>query len=62
MTTFHIGVVTTHGYQICGHCRQYLSPDNPGEWDGSRWVGVAWLVAALLRIHEAMIQRETRGK
>lgn len=45
MTTFHIGVVTTHGYQICGHCRQYLGADNPGEWDGVRWVCVACLVA-----------------
>ena len=62
MTTFHIGVVTTHGYQICGHCHEYLSADNPGEWDGSRWVCVACLVAALLRIHEAMIRREAMGK
>ena len=62
MTHRTIGTVTTNGFEMCGHCREYLSADNPGEWDGSRWVCVACLVAALLRIHEAMIRREAMGK
>ena len=62
MTRRATGTVTTDGYEICGHCRKYLSADSPGEWTGTQWVCVACLVAALLRIHEAMIERETRGK
>ena len=62
MIRHNIGAVTTDGFEVCGHCRQYLSADNPGEWDGSRWVCVACLVAALLRIHDAMAQREAKGR
>ena len=62
MTHRAIGTVTTNGFEICGHCRHYLSTDNPGEWNGEVWVCVACLVAALLRIHEAMIGREAKGK
>lgn len=62
MTRHTPGAVTTAGYEVCGHCREYLSADNPGEWQGQRWVCVACLVAALLRIHEAMIEREAKGK
>ena len=62
MIRHNIGAVTTNGFEICGHCHEYLSADNPGEWTGTQWVCVACLVAALLRIHEAMIQREAMGK
>ena len=62
MIRHNIGTVTTDGFEVCGHCRQYLSTDNPGEWTGTQWVCVACLVAALLRIHDAMIRREATGK
>ena len=62
MIRHNIGAVTTDGFEVCGHCHEYLSADNPDEWTGTQWVCVACLVAALLRIHEAMIQREAMGK
>jgi hypothetical protein len=53
------GTVCTHGPIWCGVCFECLSADNPGEWNGYRWTCAACLIAALVRIHEAMIARES---
>jgi hypothetical protein len=51
------GTVSSHGMDICGQYHLYLSADNPGEWNGRRWTCAACLIAALVRINEAMIAR-----